>query len=229
MQVIEHILACGQDDFLRCSEFQLMMWNALEDPEVVLTPDSVEPMIELHERISHAGGEVARLLQGMRADRFGDPTPCAAYTVRELINHLNYVTVMFTALAKKADMPADGDYLGDDWTPEVFDARLAELVEAWRAPEAYEGTSPSFGLPMDVVAKMVLFDFVIHGWDLAVATGQDHRVDEETAHLTMDLVAMMAPQGRQTGVFGDEVPASPHAGTFERALALSGRDPAWRA
>ncbi|GII97216.1 TIGR03086 family metal-binding protein [Sinosporangium siamense] len=185
-------------------------------------------MIELHALMSTASGRLSRLVHGTRPGQFGDPTPCADYDVRALINHVNYVSVLFVGLAKKQDMPADGDYLGDDWTPEVLDTRIAALLDAWSSPAAYEGVSPGFGLPMDHVAKMAIFDMAVHGWDLARATGQDFAVDDEVIKVSEELIKAMAPTGRQMGVFGEEKPVPADATPFERVLALSGRDPEWR-
>jgi uncharacterized protein (TIGR03086 family) len=71
-------------------------------------------------------------------------------------------------------------------------------------------------------------EMVLHGWDVAKATGQEDRADEPLAQALLDTVQAQADMFRQYEGFADEVSLPGSAPAFDRALALSGRDPAWK-
>ncbi|HJR26793.1 MAG TPA: TIGR03086 family metal-binding protein, partial [Acidimicrobiales bacterium] len=134
--------------------------------------------IDLHPAVH----TVAGVLRGIPDDALDDPTPCPDYTVGDLIDHVHGFCLAFTAAAVKepldpetANQNAKGTAarLGDDWRERV-PRRLVELAAAWDDPGAWEGTTAAGGidLPGDVAGLISLDEVVVHGWDLAVATGQ---------------------------------------------------------
>jgi uncharacterized protein (TIGR03086 family) len=74
---------------------------------------------------------------------------------------------------------------------------------------------------------MLASDLVIHGWDLARATGQDYRPDDGAAAMAQQFVDQTGEQGRQMGIFAAARPAGDDATPLDHALAGSGRDPRW--
>ena len=56
---------------------------------------------------------------------------------------------------------------------------LELLAESWRNPAAYEGTTMAgpIEMPGSDAATVALNEVVVHGWDLAVATGQPYAAD----------------------------------------------------
>jgi uncharacterized protein (TIGR03086 family) len=70
-----------------------------------------------------------------------------------------------------------------------------------------------------------LTEVVIHGWDLARATGQPYDVDPDIAEAVLAYVAQVAAQGPVEGLFGAAVPVADDAPVLDRIIALSGRDP----
>ncbi|WP_196442708.1 TIGR03086 family metal-binding protein [Planomonospora sp. ID67723] len=176
----------------------------------------------MNEMLSRAADRTVNVVRGIRDDQLGLPTPCIEYDVRTLVGHLSWVALLFEALARKEPMPPE------DNEPDACESRVRGMVSAWSHQEAFEGESPTMGLPMTVVFQMALGDLVFHGWDLARATGQDYEVDTETAEAMAVYAEQMAPMARQNGVFGDEVAVAADAPPFDRALGLSGRDPGWK-
>ncbi|WP_189863454.1 TIGR03086 family metal-binding protein [Streptomyces poonensis] len=168
------------------------------------------------------------VVRGVADERLGDPTPCAEYSVRELVNHLTHVVVGFQAYAAKgqADFSTTPDYIGDDpdWRAR-FTAEARKLVDAWAAPGADEGTAGQLGLPARTLGQMALLDLLVHAWDLAVATGQDFEPDPVVVAALEPAVARMAPMAREWKAFGDPAPVPADASPFERLLATTGRDP----
>jgi uncharacterized protein (TIGR03086 family) len=82
-------------------------------------------------------------------------------------------------------------------------------------------------MPARMIAMMMLGELVVHGWDLARATGQTLSTDPTTLEIVLEMTETMGPQGRKMGAFGDEVPVPDTAPLLDRVLGLSGRDPQW--
>jgi uncharacterized protein (TIGR03086 family) len=81
-------------------------------------------------------------------------------------------------------------------------------------------------LPGQVGRLVALDELVLHGWDLARATGQSYDCDDATADACMAFVAGF-DEGGTPGLFGPAVGVGPDASAFEQVLARSGRDPQW--
>jgi uncharacterized protein (TIGR03086 family) len=79
-----------------------------------------------------------------------------------------------------------------------------------------------------MIGGMVVCEMVAHGWDLARATGQKPRWDDDLLGYVHEEVTRTAGQGRQMGAYGPEVPVPAPSSTLDRTLGLIGRDPDWR-
>ncbi|MFE0652240.1 TIGR03086 family metal-binding protein [Streptomyces sp. NPDC059534] len=174
-----------------------------------------------------AAAQAAPLVEGIDDASLGAPTPCSAYDVRALLNHLFAVVVNFQALAAKqdADFSETPDRVGEDGWRDRFGAEAGKLVAAWAAPGAEEGTTGAMGLPARTVGSMVLLDLTVHAWDLARATGRAFEPDPAVVAGLVDEVERMAPMARKMSVFAEAVELSEGATAFERLLATTGRDP----
>jgi uncharacterized protein (TIGR03086 family) len=82
--------------------------------------------------------------------------------------------------------------------------------------------------PAADVGAMLLMETSLHGWDVARATGQEFSADDDTAAALEDIVQAQAELFRKYQGFADAVEPPRNATAFERALTLSGRDPAWK-
>ena len=178
--------------------------------------------------------EVARVIAGVRDDQLTDPTPCDGTSVAAMLDHFVGLTVAFRLGAEKAPMEgapsADADHLPADWR-ERLPAQLDALVAAWDQPEAWDGTTEVGGVRMPAAAMGVVAanEVLVHGWDLAVATGQPYAVDALTAEACLEFnkgFAVGAPEARDA-MYGPVVPVPSDASLFDRLLGATGRDPAW--
>jgi uncharacterized protein (TIGR03086 family) len=151
------------------------------------------------------------------------------------VNHLLYWGPALEAAARKVETPAvtpDGEaeaaLARGDWVASLV-TQADAFVDAYSAPEAWQGaTRMGVELPASMVGVMVLGEFVLHGWDLARATGRELTLPADVVSAAYDGIATIAEQARGMGVFGPEVPLPASAPLFDRTLALSGRDPAWK-
>ena len=180
-----------------------------------------------------AADEVARVVAGIRDDQLGNQTPCDGTSVAGLLDHLVGLTVAFRCSAEKTPLPgqasASADALVADWRTRL-PAQLAAMAEAWRAPSAWEGTASAGGveLPAPAMAAVALDELVVHGWDLAVATGQPYSVSDADAEACMTFAAAVGETTEErAGLYGPRVPVPADAPPFDRLLGLTGRDPGW--
>lgn len=178
----------------------------------------------------------AELLAHVTDEQLTAPTPCENFTVADLLHHIGGLALAFAAAAHKDFGPLtdsaptpDGAQLDADWRTH-YPERLRELARAWNQRDAWEGMTriASMDMPADAVAAIAMTEVVIHGWDLARATGQPFDVDPDIAEAVHTNVAQFAAQGPVEGLFDAAVPVVDDAPVLDRAIALSGRDPGWR-
>ena len=119
--------------------------------------------------------------------------------------------------------------LAEDWRASI-PQRLAELAEAWQAPEAWDGMSKAGGITMPgaITGLVANNEVVLHAWDLAVATGQPFDVAPENLQASWQMVydTPDAPAEERNGLFGPRIPVADDAPLLDRTLAYAGRDPA---
>jgi uncharacterized protein (TIGR03086 family) len=177
-------------------------------------------------------------IRGTDLARYGDPSPCSDYAVRDVVNHLAFGFLL--AHRSGAREPWDPAWSPGDRTPYLVGLpehewaqacadEAAATAAAWAEPSAWEGGSSMGGAPMPaaLIGSMLTAEFAVHAWDLAAATGRSVDVPDGLGAVVLEGVTAMAPSGREGGWFGAEVPVPPGAPPFERALATSGRDPRW--
>ncbi|MEU6772970.1 TIGR03086 family metal-binding protein [Streptomyces sp. NPDC046759] len=180
---------------------------------------------------------VARLAESVTDEQLTAPTPCPECAVRNLLGHIHMLSVAFRDAARK-DLGTTTDTspnaavpdIGPGWREELPKV-LDELADAWRDPAAWTGMTRAGGvsLPGDVAGAVVADELVIHGWDLARATGQAYDPDPAALESALTFLHVAADDpNRGGGLFGPVVPVPPEAPLLDRAVGLSGRDPEWR-
>lgn len=152
------------------------------------------------------------------------PTPCAEWTLRQLVAHTVAAIEMFAVSAERGKPTAaspDGEA-----ALERFDAAVARNLAAWRslADPAATLTLPFGEFPAQTVAAINQLDSLLHGWDIGVALGLPITLPEELSEVAMRMALVRVPHGRGR-VFGAEV-ATAGTTSSEILLAFSGRDPA---
>jgi uncharacterized protein (TIGR03086 family) len=83
-------------------------------------------------------------------------------------------------------------------------------------------------IPGEIAGVVALDEVVVHGWDLARASGQPYECDPGVLEVVHGFVSQFAdqPEARE-GLFGPVVELSSSAPLLDRVIGLTGRDPAW--
>jgi uncharacterized protein (TIGR03086 family) len=182
-----------------------------------------------------AAAETARVVAGAaKTASLDQPTPCPDWDLRTLLNH----TILWTSYSAErrahgesvAEELMSKDFTAEPGYAEAYQAQLDRAVQAWSKPEAWAGDRSVMGsaTPAADIAAMLIMEMVLHGWDVAKATGQDYHCDGELAQALLGTVRAQGDMFRQYQGFAAVVPVPDDATAFDRALALSGRDPAWK-
>jgi uncharacterized protein (TIGR03086 family) len=181
---------------------------------------------QIHEQALRATGTV---VAGVADRQLDLPTPCGGWSVRELLNHIvsgNYWAAELSA-GKSIDEVGDrldGDTLGDD-PAAAYQESAALAIAAFNAPGAMDAAcAVSYGpVPGSVYCGHRVLDVVIHGWDLAKATGQDTTLDPELVDAVTAIVAPQMDMLAGSGMFGSPVRIAADADPQTRLLSQLGR------
>jgi uncharacterized protein (TIGR03086 family) len=170
---------------------------------------------------------VSEVVEGIRPEQLDDPTPCDRFSVHDVLDHMVVLGGRFAHAFRGEEAPEITTPAVNGSVPvEAFRSAMGELLDAVRSPGALErSVSAPFGeVPGETFARFVAFDGLVHGWDLARATGQDYAPDPE-AVAAIDEFARQAltPDMRDGDTFAAEATPPAGADTLERLIAFSGR------
>jgi uncharacterized protein (TIGR03086 family) len=176
----------------------------------------------------------ARVVDGIGPEQLDDPSPCAGWTVRDVLNHVIAGAEVFTRCVRDGSVPdatlaeiMTTDRLGDDHR-EAFHRAAEAANEALAIPGAMDRlVQLPFGeMPARMALHIAIFDVTTHAWDLAKATGQSTDLDPEIATIAYQVaLTMLSDDLRDAGMFGPAVAVPDGAPAADRLAALSGRTP----
>jgi uncharacterized protein (TIGR03086 family) len=175
------------------------------------------------DRLTAADASLAvcqHVLRGIGEEDLGAPTPCTAFDVAALRDHL---LGSLAALGAMAGADVERAEAGDLEAQVAFAAQQA--LEGWHR-RGLDGTvrSGDNEMPATMGAGILSLELLIHAWDLAVATGQKVQVADELAAYVLGLAEeIISPQGRAGGAFAEPVEVSEDAPALDRLVAFSGR------
>jgi uncharacterized protein (TIGR03086 family) len=175
------------------------------------------------------------LVEGVRPEQWHAPTPCAEWDVRQLLDHVNSGNRMFAALAS-GERPEGMEGLlqlrarvapaADDDPVETFRTSGRRLREIFSDPDFSDGTyvTPIGERSGDFMIQMRITETLIHGWDLARATGQTPAFPEAIAEQTLAGMRLtLAGRPRDPRGFGTEQPVPADAPALDRLAGFVGR------
>ncbi len=157
------------------------------------------------------------------------PTPCAEYDVRSLLGHLVATVGRARVIGEGGDPttePVVVTGVADDGWADAYAAATDELWPVWRGDDALDRTvvAPWGPTPGRAAVWGYLNETLVHGWDLAVATGQDPEADPGLAGPVLAAASRFIPEEPRGGPvpFAATVPPRPGAGPTERLANWSG-------
>jgi uncharacterized protein (TIGR03086 family) len=163
----------------------------------------------------------AALVDSTPAERLSSPSPCEGWLARDVVAHV--VDFSAQVLREKAGVPAPAFSDFDD-PAGAFGATRSVL----------QGVFDDQSTPPKVAGHLhwsLSFDLPQHGWDLAMATGQDPTIDPAEVELLWG--SLTGDPGnwdwqRANGWYGAPVVVADDAPLQDRVLGLLGRDPNWK-
>lgn len=147
-------------------------------------------------------------------------TPCDEWAVRDLLNHMLDTQRYFLAAARGEEAsppsPNPPDVLSDN-PRQDFERIQADVTDAFSQDGVIDRTGPAIGI--------AFADQLLHGWDLARATGQDETMPDGLAQAAYATIHGRFTDEQRTGVFKPEVQVGEDATPQQRLLAYTGRNP----
>ncbi len=170
---------------------------------------------------------VLDVARGIEPDQLDDPTPCAAFSVHDVLDHMIVGGSSFAYAFRGETPPAIRAPEVDGRVPvEELESAMSALRDAAGSPGVAERivTAPFGQVPGETFAAFVAFDGLIHGWDLATATGQQYAPDQSVV-AAVDAFARRAltAEMRDGDTFAAEITPPDDASRLERLVAFSGR------
>ena len=186
-----------------------------------------------------AARRVQEIMAGIRQDQGDDATPCTEWNVRDVMNHvIGGAEVLAGSLEGNIPEGVGGvspisSYSGETDVAKLAQAyanELARILAAARTPGAMDAATPGGMMTVPQFLIAMATDHIIHGWDLARATGQDDTLDAEVVEaayvmMTSPEGSMFVDMGRQMGFVGPAVAVPDSASVQDKLIGHMGRQP----
>jgi uncharacterized protein (TIGR03086 family) len=177
--------------------------------------------MDVRSQLDELGPLLARVVGEISPDQLDSSTPCAQFTVQGVLEHMIGGATAFAAafLGVEPGPPHTADVLAD------FGPALTSLAEAIHEPGALERTidAPFGEVPGETFARFVVLDGLVHGWDLATATGQSYEPPDALVAEVESFAQGALASLRDGDTFADAVDPPASATPIERLAAFTGR------
>lgn len=166
---------------------------------------------------------------GVPEDAWDLPSPCAAWSARDLLGHVIGGQLEIIALTGGEEAPDPVDDPGRLAWPDPVAAwlRARAACAAALTPEAL-ATPIRFGgfgeLPLRDLLDTYVLELLVHAWDLARAAGLPVRLDPDLVHRASATAQVIGTSMRKEGLIGPALTPPRGAGELTRLLAFLGRD-----
>ncbi len=188
--------------------------------------DGIDALEAYRRILSWSGQRVA----GTGLAQFALSTPCSEWNVEDLLEHLYATITYYTLLAEDAEVDhktMSVAPVNDGKHGETYRAASERALRAWEQPGVLERPCHHAivgNVPGSFALSMHAGDNLIHGWDLAIATGQDDRMDPDCARFALDTFQQVLPrQGSRGKHFASAIVTGEDADVQTRLLAFTGR------
>jgi uncharacterized protein (TIGR03086 family) len=178
------------------------------------------------------------VVSAIAAGDLGRPTPCAEWTLADLLAHMTVQHRGFAAAAAgrggdpevwRAGAPAADPVREYIEAAELVIAAFAApgvLGRGFALPEIIGGVE----FPAPQAISFHFIDYVVHGWDVARSLGLPHQLDADLVLAALPIAAAVPEGGRRLrpgAAFRPGLVERAYAGPLDRILAMLGRSPDW--
>jgi len=186
--------------------------------EWAYAPENLTPIIAADAALA----VIQPILRGLTSEDRPKATPCTEFTCHELAEHLFGSLTGLGAMAGATVVnPEEGSL------ENRVSVMAAQVIDAWRTVDL-DGTVPGPGgsqMPASIGAVILPIELVLHGWDLAQASGQRIHISDELVEYVRGMAETVVPDGRGRGAFAAEVSPADDATAVDRLAAYTGRTP----
>lgn len=182
-------------------------------------------MTEIADRYRTLADAFQAKIANVEADAWSNPSPCEEWDARGVVNHV--VGVQGLPLGPLDRQLSSAPSVADDPLGAFTAARAdveAVLDDPALAGHEYDGLLGRTSVAA-TIDQFICFDLVVHGWDLARATGQDETIEPVEVERIWAMAQGLGDNLRRSGVCGPEVTVAADAPLQDRLLGLLGRDP----
>jgi uncharacterized protein (TIGR03086 family) len=164
-----------------------------------------------------------RRLRGVTHDQWTSATPCDQWTARDLVAHVVRVHQQVGANVggPSPSVNADADLVAQ-WVQAraviasaLADERAEQIIGGMFGEQSFES----------LVSRLLCADTLVHTWDLARATGQDERLDDDACARALSFLEAIGDGLRRPGGFGASIDPPGDADIGSKLLCFCGRDP----
>jgi len=183
----------------------------------------IEFMSDIADRYRRLYGDFVAKVACVSPEQWNAQSPCEEWTARDVVAHIVHIHGLFLGLVDRTFVPATG--VEDDPLGAVQEAAAvvqADLDDPARAGAEFDGFFGRMSFE-GAIDRFVCFDLVVHGWDLAKATGFDATIPPDEVVKVRDAVAGFGDALRQSGVCGPAIDVAADADDQTKLLALLGR------
>ncbi|NLE78868.1 MAG: TIGR03086 family protein [Rhodococcus sp.] len=174
-------------------------------------------------------GWVAELITGVQPDQFDSPTPCSEFDVRTLLGHLVATVERARVIGEGGDagsIPLVMEEIDDAGYTDAYQSAIDRMWTVWNDDALLDAeVTPPWGkVPGRGAIGGYLNETLVHGWDLAVATGQKCEAEPAVAEAAVGMAKAMIPASPRGDFipFAEVVDSAPDAGPTERLANWSG-------
>ncbi|MEE3067445.1 MAG: TIGR03086 family metal-binding protein [Actinomycetota bacterium] len=169
-----------------------------------------------------AAQAVDDLLAHLSGDDWMAPTPCTGWSVADVTQHLVDVNLTFAQQIHSAGAETP---VGTSTPGDLLDSYRRSTEALQQALTVTAEPATDIAAPLRSRLALRVADLLIHGWDIAVATGKPLHLAEDLCAQALAFAQSRSAALQRSGQFAAPQPVDEHAPAIDRLAALSGRPP----
>lgn len=179
------------------------------------------------QQLAHLVPALTALVDRIEPAQLNNPTPCSRFTVHDVLDHMIVGGGSFAYSFRGEDAPEASPPPVYGWVPAAeFRKAMEDLLDALASPGAMERTisAPVGEMAGATFARFVAFDGLVHGWDIASATGLDFEPAPDVIAAVDEFArSALTAEMRDGDTFKNPTTAPDDATPLQRVAAFSGR------